>query len=209
MSSPSPATGDPAGPLVSESLVERKQRQARQRIVEAADELFALRGFDDVSVSDIAARAEVGRTTFFRYFGDKTEVLFAKEQAMLDAIALAGQDDSIGAAHDSRTAIEQLRPIVLELCERAAVELDAYDRRSRLLEQHIELRARDALKTQQVAAKLAEVLQRRGTEERIAVFAAQIALACYETARRSGRTAKELVRETEAAFTEALTLGAV
>jgi hypothetical protein len=57
-------------------LVERKQRQARQRIIEAARELFLERGFDGVSVGDIAERAEVGRTTFFRHFGDKQEVVF-------------------------------------------------------------------------------------------------------------------------------------
>jgi len=71
------------------SLVERKQRQARQRIIEAARELFLERGFDGVSVGDIAERAEVGRTTFFRHFGDKQEVVFAKEQELLDAIAAA------------------------------------------------------------------------------------------------------------------------
>ncbi|WP_244256171.1 helix-turn-helix domain-containing protein [Rathayibacter sp. VKM Ac-2760] len=61
------------------SLVERKQRAARGRIIEAADAPFSERGFDSVSVTDIAERAEVGRTTFFRHFGDKTEVVFAKE----------------------------------------------------------------------------------------------------------------------------------
>jgi hypothetical protein len=40
-------------------------------------------GFDKVSVSDIAERAEVGGTTFFRYFGDKQEVVFAKQQVSL------------------------------------------------------------------------------------------------------------------------------
>jgi len=173
----------------SDSLVKRKQRLARQRIVEAADELFARRGFDDVSVSDIAAKAEVGRTTFFRYFGDKTEVVFAKEQAMLDTIARAAEDASVGAAHDSRAAIEQLLPIVLDLCEQAADDPDAYERRAKLLESHVELRARDALKAQQVAVRLSDVLRDRGTTEDIAVFAAQIALACYETARRRAKTA--------------------
>ncbi len=70
-------------------LVERKQRQARQRIIDAARELFLERGFDGVSVGDIAERAEVGRTTFFRHFGDKQEVVFANEQELLDTITAA------------------------------------------------------------------------------------------------------------------------
>jgi AcrR family transcriptional regulator len=200
-----PAT-PPPGPA-ADSLVGRKQRQARQRIVEAANDLFAVRGFDNVSVSDIAARAEVGRTTFFRYFGDKTEVVFAKEQALLDAIALAGEQGAQGAAGDTWAAIEQLLPIVLDLCEKAADDPEGYERRSKLLDRHVELRARDALKTQQIAANLAQVLRSRGTDERIAVFAAQIALACYETARRRARTPAELVAETRTAFSEVLDLG--
>jgi AcrR family transcriptional regulator len=74
-------------------LVERKRRQARNRIIQAAEELFFTRGFDDVSVSDIAERAEVGRTTFFRHFGDKQEVAFAREQELLETIAAAAQED--------------------------------------------------------------------------------------------------------------------
>ncbi|MFJ9779860.1 TetR/AcrR family transcriptional regulator [Amycolatopsis sp. NPDC101161] len=190
-----------------DSLVQRKQLRARQRIIDAADELFALHGYDAVSVSDIAARAEVGRTTFFRYFGDKTEVVFAKEQALLDTIALASADDTVGAAGDCREAVEQLRPIVLRLCAHVVEDLATYERHADLVEKHLELRAREALKTQQLASNLSEVLRSRGTSLTIAVFAAQIALACYETARRRARTAADLVSESSAAFDEVLTLG--
>ena len=51
----------PAGtarPAAHPPLVERKQRQARERIVRAAEELFQEHGFDAASVSDIAERAE-------------------------------------------------------------------------------------------------------------------------------------------------------
>jgi AcrR family transcriptional regulator len=195
---PAPASG---------SLIQRKQRAARQRIVDAADELFAARGFDDVSVSDIAARAEVGRTTFFRYFGDKTEVVFAKEKVVFDVIARACDDTSVGAAHDSREAIEQLLPIVLEVCREVADDPEAFERRAQLLERHVELRSRDALKTRQIAERLSALLRDRGTADDIAVFAAQIALACYETARLRAKTAAELMAATRAAFAETLSLG--
>src|ERR1017187_8243194 len=103
------------------SLVERKQRQARQRIIDAARELFLERGFDGVSVGDIAERAEVGRTTFFRHFGDKQEVVFANEQELLDTITAARQADSTPAPRGATEAVEQLRPIVLALCAPATV----------------------------------------------------------------------------------------
>ena len=82
-------------------LVERKRRQARQRIIQAAEELFLARGFDEVSVGDIAERAEVGRTTFFRHFGDKQEVVFAKWQELLETIAAADRQ-KVPPPHEAR-----------------------------------------------------------------------------------------------------------
>ncbi|MGC5167955.1 TetR/AcrR family transcriptional regulator [Luteimicrobium sp. DT211] len=179
----------------------------QQRLLEAADELFSARGFDNVSVTDIAARAEVGRTTFFRYFGDKQEVVFAKQQQMLDAIARAGEDTSVGAATTATDALEQLRPIVLGLCEMATANLDSYSRHLLLLEEHVDLRGRDALKVQEIAAALCAVLIARGTAEGVAAFASQVALACYQTGKGRSAAPSSLRDETSAAFDEALALG--
>ena len=189
------------------SLVERKQRQARQRIIEAARELFLERGFDGVSVGDIAERAEVGRTTFFRHFGDKQEVVFAKEQELLDTITAVGHADAALAPRDATGALEQLRPVLLALCTRATADPDAYTRHFQLIEQHPELRARDAVKMQQIADKLSELLIHRGSDEATARFAAQIALACYQTAKRLGNNPHTLTANTQAALNRALTLG--
>jgi AcrR family transcriptional regulator len=188
-------------------LVERKQRLARQRIIEAARELFRERGFDGVSVADIAERAEVGRTTFFRHFGDKQEVVFANEQELLDTIAATKQADGRGAPRNATEAIERLRPIVLALCAQATVNPENYTRHFQLIEQHPELRARDAVKMQQIADTLSELLIHRGTDEDTARFAAQIALACYQTAKSLGNNPRTLADETQAAFRRALTLG--
>jgi AcrR family transcriptional regulator len=187
-------------------LVERKRRQARQRIIQAAEELFLARGFDEVSVGDIAERAEVGRTTFFRHFGDKQEVVFAKWQELLETIAAAGQAEGT-AARNATEAVEQLRPVVLSLCAQAAADPEAYSRHFQLIEQHPELRARDAVKMQQTADKLSDLLVHRGSDEATARFAGQVAVACYQTARRLGNNPHTLVDETQAAFRRALTLG--
>ena len=188
-------------------LVERKRRQARQRIIEAARELFLERGFDGVSVGDIAERAEVGRTTFFRHFGDKQEVVFAKEQELLDTIAAAGQADGTPAPRNAAEAVAQLRPIVLDLCAQSAADPEAYTRHFELIEHHPELRARDAMKMQQIADQLSELLMHRGSDERTARLAGQLALACYQTARHLGNNPRTLVDETGAAFTRVLALG--
>ena len=193
-------------PSVATSLTERKRRLGRQRIIEAAEELFAANGFDDVSVTDIAERADVGRTTFFRYFGDKTAVVFAREQEVLDTLAtLAG--GHLGAARTTAEAVGLLRPVVLELCDRVTSDPAAYEARSRLLALHPELRARDALKAQQMADMLGEALSASGTDPRVAVLAAQVALACYQAGRRQAATGRELIDETRAAFEAALRIG--
>lgn len=49
-------------------LRERKKQQARRAISEAAISLFLERGFDKVSVADVAAVANVSTVTVFNYF---------------------------------------------------------------------------------------------------------------------------------------------
>jgi AcrR family transcriptional regulator len=188
-------------------LVERKQRQARQNIIEAARELFLERGFDGVSVGDIAERAEVGRTTFFRHFGDKQEVVFAKEQELLDTITAAGQAHGTPAPRNAAEAVEQLCPILLAVCAQATADPEDYTRHFQLIGQHPELRARDAVKMQQFADKLSDLLIHRGSDEATARLAGQIAVACYQTAKRLGNNPRTLVDETRAAFRQVLTLG--
>jgi AcrR family transcriptional regulator len=189
-----------------ESLRQRKRRLVQQRIVEAADELFAEKGFDSVSVTDIAARADVGRTTFFRYFGDKAEVVFAHEEEMLEQITQVAANESVAPADTAAEAVEQLRSIVVALCDYASENIDGYALHYELVEKHLELRAHDALKTQLIADRFAQLLVRRGTSEPTAVFASQVALACYQTARRRATSPSRLGAETHAAFDQLVAL---
>lgn len=183
-----------------ESLRERKRRLVKERIVKAADELFAAKGFDSVSVTDIAARADVGRTTFFRYFGDKAEVVFAHEEEMLERINRFAAGESAGPAHTAAEAVEQLRIIVVALCDYAVENIAGFALHYEMVEKHLELRAHDALKAQMIADQFTHLLVGRGTSEAIAVFAGQVALACYQIGRRRATSPSRLVAETQAAF---------
>jgi AcrR family transcriptional regulator len=58
-------------------LRERKKRQTREAITEAAMNLFALHGFDKVSVSDVAAAADVSKVTVFNYFATKEDLVLS------------------------------------------------------------------------------------------------------------------------------------
>jgi AcrR family transcriptional regulator len=59
----------------SAGLRARKRERTRDAIADAAISLFLARGFDQVSVADIAARAEVSKPTLFRYFPVKEDLV--------------------------------------------------------------------------------------------------------------------------------------
>src|SRR3954449_9446038 len=62
----------------------RWEPDARGRLEKAAMELFRERGYPRTTVQEIAERAGLTERTFFRYFADKREVLFAGQRPLLD-----------------------------------------------------------------------------------------------------------------------------
>ena len=83
-------------------LRERKKERTRALIAETARRLFVERGFEAVSVAEIAREAEVSEATVFNYFPTKEELVYnrleAFESEMLEAVGNRGEGESIAAA---------------------------------------------------------------------------------------------------------------
>ena len=60
-------------------LRESKKRETRQRISDVATELFFARGFDAVTIDEIALAAKVSKMTVFNYFARKEELMLDRE----------------------------------------------------------------------------------------------------------------------------------
>lgn len=164
----------------------RWEPNASERLVQAALDLFAERGYESTTVIDIAQRAGLSKTTFFRHFQDKREVLFGG--ATMNEL-LAG---AIAAAPAGATPLEAVAHALdaagREVFTPARREFVA--RRQAVIAANPELREREALKSLGLTASMAGALKRRGvpglTSRVAAELGALVSAIAYE--RWSGTT---------------------
>ncbi|NBE91694.1 TetR family transcriptional regulator [Nonomuraea sp. KC401] len=67
-------------------LRERKRRRTRQTLIHTGLRLFAERGYDQATVADICAAAELSPATFYKHFPAKEDLVFADYPERIDAI---------------------------------------------------------------------------------------------------------------------------
>ncbi|WP_326616664.1 TetR/AcrR family transcriptional regulator [Streptomyces decoyicus] len=72
---------------MTEGLRERKKRQTRQRISEVALGLFVERGFERVTIAEVAAAAEVSVNTLYNYYEAKEDLVLPPDQASPQRLA--------------------------------------------------------------------------------------------------------------------------
>jgi AcrR family transcriptional regulator len=98
---------------MAEGLREREKRLTREEIFAAAGRLFDMRGFENVTVAEIADAANVSVKTLFTYVSAKEELLFRGQPTVLDAVVRAvanrrlGQTPLVAAAQALLAAVNE------------------------------------------------------------------------------------------------------
>ncbi len=91
-------------------LRERKKARTRAGIADAAMSLFAQRGFDDVTVAEVARKAEVSVATLFNYFPAKEDLFFDRQEEVVEHVA-----EVIRTRRDAESFAHACRRDMLEL----------------------------------------------------------------------------------------------
>src|SRR5947209_140157 len=98
----------------------RWEPNARERLERAALALFVERGYDATTVAEIADRAGLTKSTFFRHFADKREVLFGGQDVLAERFTTA-----IAAAPATAATIDCLAAALAAVA--AAFTADRHD----------------------------------------------------------------------------------
>jgi AcrR family transcriptional regulator len=171
----------------------RWEPNASERLALAALELFAERGYENTTVIDIAQRAGLTKSTFFRHFQDKREVLFGDDTM---ARLLAG---AIASAPAAATPLEAVAH-ALDAAGRQAftpARREFAARRRAVIAANPELREREALKGLGLTASMTDALKRRGVPGLTSCVAAELGALALKIAyeRWSGTVNGEDFRE--------------
>jgi AcrR family transcriptional regulator len=144
------------------------------RLKRAAIDLFLERGFDQVTVGEIAQAVGVTERTFFRYFADKREVLFVDQDAyqayFLDALAVS---------------IETSPMALIEDALRGGAKFFREDRRpwsrtrQKIIDSSPGLLERESLKRVSLTGALSAEVAARGIAPLTAALAAQTGVAVF------------------------------
>jgi AcrR family transcriptional regulator len=157
--------------------VSRWEPNARERLQQAAMDLYRERGFDRTTVAEIAAHAGLTERTFFRYFTDKREVLFWGSGALRELLAqrVAGAPDATAPIDAVAAALEATSVLFEE-------RRDFARQRQALIAAHPELEERELIKLASLAAVIAEALRGRGVTDPAASLASEVGIAVFRLA---------------------------
>lgn len=159
--------------IVYSWAVGRWESDARGRLVAAAMELYAERGFEQTTAQEVAERAGVTERTFFRHFADKREVLFSGSPLLQDLI--------VTAIAEAPSEIEPVAVVGVAM-ESAKVyfDRDQARRRNVLIVANPSLHERELLKLANLTLAVAQALRDRGTADTPARLAAEAGVTAFK-----------------------------
>ncbi|MFI9807512.1 TetR/AcrR family transcriptional regulator [Streptomyces sp. NPDC052301] len=149
---------------MAEGLRERKKRQTRQYISDVATGLFLERGFEAVTVAEIAEAANVSVNTVYNYFPAKEDLFFDRSAGVVDRLArwVRGRPSGESAA---AAVLRELREEVTAVSPRVGL-MPGYARFHQVIEETPALRSRLWALAQEAQANLEQALREEtGAEE--------------------------------------------
>lgn len=155
----------------------RWKPDARVRLEKAALALFGERGYAQTTVAEIAARAGLTERTFFRYFSDKREVLFAGGDALGQQLS-----DAVDSAPSSLSPIDAVARAILSTADYFEERKHEARKRQAVVAENAELQERERIKLASLASALADGLRRRGAGEPAARLAADMGMSVFRIA---------------------------
>jgi AcrR family transcriptional regulator len=163
-------------------LRERKKQRTREQIIERAMALFDERGFEHVTIADIAAAADIAPRTFFSYFPSKDAVVFHDFEVIFAGLEAQMRDRGPG-----KTALDVLREFVAGVVEQMDVGDPAEQCRRRVITASPTLQQHDREVIGRFERLLADEMARdlgvEGDSPRARVVAAAAAAALTELER--------------------------
>jgi len=140
---------------VQPGLRERKKLQTRQRIFDVAQSLFVEKGFERVSVAEVARAADVSEVTVFNYFPSKEDLFFGGMQLYEEQLVEAVRDRTKG-----ESAVKVFRRMLLAGADRLGLKQTAVDIRAagRIISASPSLIAREREMVDRYVVRLAELL---------------------------------------------------
>ncbi|MEU6512294.1 helix-turn-helix domain-containing protein [Streptomyces sp. NPDC046942] len=140
-----------------------------QRLRKAAMELFQRYGYDNVTVTQIAEHAGITRRSYFRYFPDKREVLFANSDQLATAVG-----EAVLAADKDTSPLAAVLGALTEAGSHLAERAEHAAERHAVINSSPELQERERTKLAALSAAIQQALRQRGVAPHAAKATAQV-----------------------------------
>jgi mycofactocin system transcriptional regulator len=140
--------------------VEGAREETRARIERASLDLFSRRGFEGVTIDEIAEAAGISRRTYFRYFATKADAVWGDFDAHVERLAAL-----LRSAHDEQTLLGSICAAYVEANDYPTAELPQLRQRMQLILTETALLAHSQVRYADVDRVVAEYVARRTRTE--------------------------------------------